>query len=259
MKTSLFEGSQMSPSLFTLKEQYLQSHNKRGRSYSLCYLSKKQQKTLTCNNKHLSYGMTYTLQHGIPEVAPYNGPIKFSPCRFDQRGKTEARNTAIHFFMHDYLFYTAVSTNLELTTYKLSKFDYLFAPDCSLYVDASKQENLHAIYISRFAAAYWQKCGFNVIPVASWGDANSLSYCFEGLPSNSVIAVCGIGHEHCSAAKKLWLYAVNKLIDNLSPTTLIVFGGNEEDTRDLPANIVYYPDYIHKKFRANGKKKQTVA
>lgn len=161
--------------------------------------------------------------------------------------------------MHDYLFYTAVSTNLEITTYKLSKFDYLFAPDCSLYVDASKQENLHAIYISRFAAAYWQKCGFNVIPVASWGDANSLSYCFEGLPSNSVIAVCGIGHEHCSAAKKLWLYAVNKLIDNLSPTTLIVFGGDEEDTRDLPANIVYYPDYIHKKFRANGKKKQAVA
>ena len=64
--------------------------------------------------------------------------------------------------------------------------------------------NRDSVYHSRFITAYWQKCGYQVIPTASWGDANSFKYCFEGLPEHSVIAVCGIGHDQDKSRKTLW-------------------------------------------------------
>ena len=47
----------------------------------------------------------------------------------------------------------------------------------------------------RFVGAYWQTCGLPTIPTASWGALNSFSYCFEGLPCNSIIA---------TSKRKLW-------------------------------------------------------
>lgn len=249
MTNSFICSSELSDSLFTRKEQYLQSHNSQGRSYSICNLPKNRQKILTHNNVHLSIDMELTAENNIPQLSPYNGNLDFEAYRFDEYRRHEGRGAAVHFFMHDYKFYTAITKNLERTTYNLSSYDYVFAPDCSLYVDLGKQINMQAIYDSRFAAAYWQRCGFNVIPVASWGNATSLSYCFEGLPQNSVIAICGIGHDYCSGAKRLWRYAVHQLIAELNPTTLIVYGGNMEDTIDLPIPVKYFTDYIHKKFR----------
>lgn len=44
-----------------------------------------------------------------------------------------------------------------------------------------------------------------------------------------MIAVCGIGHGQCKAARILWHIAIARLIEEKKPTTIIVYGGNEED------------------------------
>ena len=45
----------------------------------------------------------------------------------------------------------------------------------------------------------------------------------------------------------LWNYAVNTLIERLEPTTLIVYGGNEEDIFGLPVDVKFIPDFIQKR------------
>lgn len=250
MKPKLIMGKQsQTSSLFSLKEQYLQTHNDRGRLYTICALSEAQQRKCTYNNMHMSVRMKFTEENGLPIVQSYTGAVDFQVYPFTERNKHTSENSALHFFLDDYKFNSAITRNLEPTTRSVINYDYMFAPDCSLYVDASKQVNLQALYHSRFAAAYWQSWGINVIPVASWGGVKSLSYCFEGLPQHSVIAVSGTGHNHRKGAKVLWNYAVNTLIERLEPTTLIVYGGNEEDTFGLPVDVKFIPDFIHRKFR----------
>lgn len=250
MKHKIMMGKQKQhSSLFSLKEQYLQTHNNRGREYGLCRLSKAQQSKLTYNNLHLAQDMNFTESNGIPIVQSYTGTVDFQVYPFTEKKKHIGDTSALHFFLDDYKFHSAITRNLELTTHSIINYGYVFAPDCSLYVDVPKQVNVNAIYNSRFAAAYWQNCGLNVIPVASWGNVSSLSYCFEGLPMQSVIAVCGTGHDHCKGAKTLWNYAVKTLIDRLNPTTLIVYGGNQDEMDELPVNVRFIPDFIHRNFR----------
>lgn len=232
---------------FSLKEQYLLTHNQNGREYWLDKLSKSRQKKLTYNNMHLAKNMQFTEENGIPIVNRYTGPVDFNVFPFAERKKHSGIQEGLHFFTDDYKYCSAITANLERTTYSMINYDFLYEPDCSLYVGDKKGFNIQSIIISRFAAAYWQSCGFNVIPVASWGDVNSFEYCFEGLPTESVIAVCGIGHSHCTAAKTLWEYAINTLVTLKHPTHLIIFGGNDIPKIDLP--VTHIKDYINTKLR----------
>lgn len=75
------------------------------------------------------------------------------------------------------------------------------------------------------------------------------NYCFEGLASNSVTAVCGIGHEHCKSASVLWEYAINKLVEVKSPTKLIIYGGSQNRLPDFGVPVIFMEDYITKNFR----------
>ena len=85
----------------------------------------------------------------------------------------------------------------------------------------------------------------------SGGDANSLKYCFEGLPEKSIIAVCGIGHSFCQSADILWHHAVKQLIAQKQPTRLIVYGGKYPDNLSSLLPVTYIPDHITKNFRSN--------
>lgn len=234
--------------LFSPKEDYLLTHTARGRNIRFSKLPYTRQRIMRYENMHLMEGLDFV--NGIPMVAPYNGPLDFKMVPFTERAKHSGEGDALHFFLHDYKF-ELVWDKLELVTHSLCKFDCLFAPDFSLYTDDDRfqQINRQNIYRSRFVAAYWQKCGYQVIPTASWGDANSFSYCFEGLPEHSVIAVCGIGHGQCKAARILWHIAIARLIEEKKPTTIIVYGGNEEDALQIPVNVKYIPDFINTKLR----------
>ena len=88
-----------------------------------------------------------------------------------------------------------------------------------------------------------------MIQTASWADANSLKYAFEGLAENSVTAVCGIGHDFCESARRLWFYAIKKLIEEKSPTILVVYGGKTDSFPDFGVPVIFIEDFITKRFR----------
>ena len=244
-------------SLFPPKERYWMTHTASGKNIYFAQLPESVQRKMRVENAHLMYGVKFTAEYKMPEVAPYNGSLDFNLVSYVDRAKHHGKNEALHFFLDDYKF-VSVWNRLERVTHSLYKYDYLFAPDFSLFTDDDRFHNINRenVYRSRFIAAYWQNCGYQVIPTASWGDANSFKYSFEGLPEHSVIAVCGIGHDHDNSRKNLWRTAVNRLIEEKKPTILVIYGGKQEDYLLLPVKVKYIPDFISQHFRTDGKETQ---
>lgn len=236
-----------SQKVFSLKEDYLLTHDSQGRRFKGSKLSVGATSVKT-DNIHLLEGIQFTEDSSIPILDAYRGRIDLEFHSFKERKKLEGRGQALHFFMPDERFYHPVWRRLEQTTAELAKFEVVLAPDFSLYVDAPDQVNRQAVYMSRFTAAYWQHCGFLVIPVASWAGASSFVYCFDGLPEGSVIAVCGTGVRWCRAAWQLWCYAMRRLEEEKRPTLFLVYGEPVE-IPDLHTPVKFIDCYIAKHFR----------
>lgn len=115
----------------------------------------------------------------------------------------------------------------------------------SLPTDFYNRQNT---YRTRFVGAYWQYCGFNVIPTASWGDLASFSYCFEGLPVNSVIAVSGMGNRKSDFAFNRWCYGLRRLEEAVTPITIIVYD-EEVEVQGLCTPIKFIPCFINERLR----------
>lgn len=234
--------------LFTDKDMYLMSRTKRGKDRRLMELSKTKRRKMEYNNLHLTENMEFSDENGFPIVKPYSGKTDWEYHPYNDYRKLDGKNQAIHFFTDDYKFMLPTWDKLEETTMKLSKFNCLLAPDYSLYVDAPMFVNKMNIYKSRFAAAFWQNCGLNVIPVASWGGADTFSFCFESLPKNSIIAVCGVGIRWSKASILLWQYGIRALEETLTPQLILVYG-EFMDISGIQTPIIFLPDTISKFYR----------
>lgn len=102
--------------------------------------------------------------------------------------------------------------------------------------------------MARFVGSYWQHCGFDVLPTASWGNADSFNYCFEGLPEQSVIAVCGVGHHKSRAHHELWKEGLRELERQKHPTGIVIYG-EEENVEGIHTPMHFLETFINKKFR----------
>lgn len=237
-------------SLFPPKEMYLLSHDNKGKNIAFKQLSASVQRRKRIDNMQIVLNLPKTQEHGFPIVHPYTGTIDFEYVSFVDRKKHNGKRCALGFFLYDCSFDTPVWYKLEYITSEIDKYDVVFAPDYSLYVGEDfKMQNQYNVYKARVVAAYWQYCGKSVIPVATWGCANSFRYCFEGLPECSVIAVCGIGHDCDPLRHRLWTEALLELQRQKHPTTIIVYGGKSCTVKGLEANLVFLEDFITKRFR----------
>ena len=235
--------------LFDPKELYLIEHTKYGRSYKLTGAPQKKKRKVIYENMHLMEGMSFTTDWGFPEMLAYTGTTDFIPVSYSERKKYDGHNQALHFFLDDFRFRNAVWCNLEYTTYSIKNFDYCFTPDLSLWRDLKTDfYNRENIFRTRFVGAYWQLCGFNVIPTASWGGLSSFAYCFEGLPSHSVIAVSGMGNRQNPDAFNRWCYGLRRLEEEKSPSLIMVYGEVVE-VWGLHTPLQFIPCFIQNKLR----------
>ncbi len=241
------------PSLFSVKENYIQSCTSSGKLTTMMALTSTRRSKLEYNNMHLISGLEFTDNNGFPILKPYTKSCDFMFYPYSERNKFKGPDVGIHFFEDDYKFATAMWSKLDRTIYKLSEYRAIMCPDFSLYIEEDQVSflNKYNIYRSRFAGAFAQKCGYDVVPTASWGGADSFEYCFEGLPTKSVIAVCGIGVNSCRRSKELWEYAIRELDSRLSPTCIIVYG-HKRDIPGFSTDLQFIEPYItHKLNKKN--------
>ncbi len=235
--------------LFNQKDLYFLEHSKNGRSRRFELMPERRRRKKIYENMHLMEEMTFTPGLQYPQLAPYIGKTDFISVPYVERKNHDGKNEALHFFLDDYRFRDAVWCNLERTTISISKFEYVYTPDLSLWRDLPTDfYNKENVYRTRFIGAYWQKCGFNVIPTASWGNLSSFSYCFEGLPMHSVIAVSGMGNKKSEGAFNLWCYGLHRLEEAKAPILIIVYG-EKVDIQGLHTPLKFVPCFIQKRLR----------
>ncbi len=117
------------------------------------------------------------------------------------------------------------------------------APDFTLWADGRFCENLEQLRRNRTITRFWQDNGIHVIQTASWGDANSLDFAFDGLAEGSWTS---IGHQRTGnqSEQQLFRYAVKKLIEDKRPKGLLIFGAPLGF--DVPVEVKRYPSFISK-------------
>lgn len=202
----------------------------------------------TYDNLHLYNGLEFTF-NGFAKVSPYQGSVDYeyySICRWKPEYGT---NCGIHCFAEDVDLEGPIWRRLEQTTKRIMDCKLLVAPDYSLFINPDFDSlNRNQIRKSRLVTAFWQSCGLQVVPLASWGNVDSFRYCFDGLPQNSVIALSAVCCKKSLKAWNLWKYAVMTLCEKLNPTRLLIYGDPEMDV-PIEVPVTFIPDFIHTKLR----------
>lgn len=249
----LFDSIQLGESpfagrLFDAKETYLQSCSSSGKLLGMMKLTPKARAKAEYNNLHLLNGMRITQRYGFPILSPCTQCPDLSCVPYSSRNERGKQNYGVHFFEDDYKFGNPIWNRLDQTTYNLRNRPYLFTPDYSLYVGPLSALNISSIYKSRFEGAFWTLCGYNVIPTASWGDVDSFHYCLDGLPLNSVIAVCGTGICGNKGALELWYTGLHEVESRLHPLLIIIYG-EEREIPGIKTPVKFIMPYSKSKFK----------
>ena len=242
------EQSPYEDSLFSRREMYVLSCTPSGKLISSMLMSTSARAKAEYNNLHLIKGMHLTQRYGFPILSQCKECPVLDCVPYSSRNERGKREYGVHFFEHDHKFKDPLWDRLDQTTFRLRDKPFLFTPDYSLYVGPMSAINITAIYRSRFAGAFWALCGYTVIPTASWGDADSYSYCFDGLPLYSVIGVCGIGICSHPGALELWHTGLSELESRLHPIKIIIYG-KEREIPGINTPVEFILPYSKEKFQ----------
>lgn len=152
-----------------------------------------------------------------------------------------------HFYYDDYKFIQAWKQPDKYLD-KLRQFKAIVAPDFSLYTDFPRALQILACYRRQWCGAYWQSLGLDVIPDVIWGDEESYQYCFDGIPSHSVVAVSTVGvsndAEWNDKAGDLFRAGYNEMLKRLEPTKIIFYGTMLDG---LDGDIIRIPSFYEQK------------
>ncbi len=162
---------------------------------------------------------------GMPIVEPCNVShiplcwVGFNGCKTADK----PQGKGVHFYVDDYQF-ERLWRSPALYLPRLRRFRCVISPDFSLYVDMPQPMKMWNVYRNRLLAAWWQSVGLDVIPNVSWAEPDSYSYCFEGLPLHSIVAIGSMGANRYRLTRYLWLKGYHTALELLEPTLIIRYG-----------------------------------
>lgn len=181
-------------------------------------------------------------QLGFPElhsISAENLPSQLIPYR--QRCQpNDLIDTAVHFFLDD-LRFECIWNRPKQTLQTVAAFPFVLTPDFSLYRNMPLAQQIWNTYRNRWCGAFWQVHGLSVIPTVSWSSAESYPFCFQGLPTRSVVAVSTVGVRLDQPLEQyLFLSGFEEMTRQLEPSVILSYGCLP-DTCSYSAEIREYP------------------
>ena len=162
-------------------------------------------------------------KYNIPEIEgmkDFDIP-KFKQFNYCLSGKVSA-SEGVSFFLDDYQF-ERVWNKPEKYVEVLKKYKVVLSPDFSLFLDFPKSIQIFNHYRKHWVAKYWQDNGIKVIPTIAWSDEESFEWCFDGEPTNSIVAVSTLGCWSNAESKKAFMKGYEKMIEVLQPSKILIF------------------------------------
>lgn len=173
-------------------------------------------------------------KYNIPVLEPYTYEnTEFIGFNYGRSAKNKAEKS-LHFFIDDYQFERIWRDPLKYVNL-ISEFHSTMTPDFSLYADFPKAIQIYNHYRKQWLGAFWQQIGLKVIPTVSWSDNDSFNWCFDGIPTESTVAVSSIGTQQNEQAKAMFNNGWNEMLKRIHPNTVIFYG---EVPKECDANII---------------------
>lgn len=128
----------------------------------------------------------------------------------------------------------------------LKHFEGIITPDFSTYQDFPVSLKVYNTYRMRaFGFWYGNICHKQVINNVRWGTEESYSYCFDGVPSNSIIAIGTVGGSPKKVIdRKRFESGLFEMERKLKPKIILVYGSSKyhcfDELRKKGIKIVQY-------------------
>ena len=143
----------------------------------------------------------------------------------------EPQEKGVHFFLDDYQF-ERVWNNIDKYTEVLQRFKAVMSPDFSMFTVNPKALQIYQHFRKHFIGAYWQVNGLTVIPTINWADEKSFEWCFDGEPTNSVVAISTVGSMNSKANKEGFYKGYEEMKKQLQPKKILCYGTVPEEIKD---------------------------
>lgn len=178
---------------------------------------------------------------GIPDLHPETWvPDRLAAWRDPRAYGSDA---AIHFFLDDYRF-EPVWHNPAKYVERLGECGAVLTPDFSVFSDWPLAMQVWQTYRNRWMGAHFQSLGLRVIPTVGW--STPADFFYEGLPTNSVLAVATTGVRRTPEGIDHFMVGFERLAE-LDPLAVLVYGGLDGldiDTSFLKCPIHEYPAFL---------------
>ena len=186
---------------------------------------------------------------------PYQMPIiendNFIPAEligFNFAKTNENKFVGVHFYLDDYQF-ERIWNNPKDYIEILQQYDCIFSPDFSLYQDMPLAMKIWNVYRSRLIGQFYQGYGIKVIPTVSWADEDTFDFCFDGIPEGSIVTVSTLGIKKSKTTMEMWKKGMDKLIEKVKPTAILIYGGQVDyDFKSI--KTIYYENDVIKRLEA---------
>ena len=181
-------------------------------------------------------------------------PKKVIP--FSKFTKTEDYNQVVHFYEPDDVI-ERFGNNPHRYLERLKKFGAVITPDFSVYRDMPLVVQRHQTYLNRAFGFWLQKNGVSIIPNVRYGDERTYSFCFDGVPQNSVISIGTYGSMKRKEDIYYLIKGIPETIKQLRPKAILFYGTIVKDIEYiLKSNDIAY--HIYKSYTSTIFKKKTI-
>lgn len=189
----------------------------------------------------------HTGKYDFPFINQYKGIVPSEIIPFNYAKTYPDRNVGVHFFIDDYQF-ERVWRFPDRYIPLLREYECVFTPDFSLYVNMPLTLKIYNVYRNRVLGHYWQKQGIKVVPTLQWADLRTFDFCLTGIAPGGTVAVSALGSAQNPQSRGYWIAGMQKAIDFLQPTTILLYG-TPIDFNFENIKVVHYDNAILNRLR----------
>lgn len=143
----------------------------------------------------------------------------------------------------------------------IKHFEGIITPDFSTYIDMPEPIKYYNTYRMRAFGYFCVKCGIKVINNVRWDISNNYSYCFLGIPKDSIVLIGTVGSKlKLKENYVLFEDGFFKMVEELRPKVIITYGSANYPcflkAQKMCIKVVQYDSRTNKSFKRgykNGK------
>lgn len=214
-----------------------------------------------CFHAYMVRGAKFCGNWDIPLLENISQTIPERMVLFTNRAKDNSPSTAcLHFYTDDWRF-TGI-WNYPIRYLKtLQRYGAVVTPDFSVYMDMPLALQVDSVYRSHAVGFWLGKCGIPVIPNIRWGDERSYEFCFDGIPTHSMVAIGTNGCLRNPLDRKTFKLGLDVMCFRLQPHTILVYGPTPKDMFQscVDAGIKVVPYEAEARRVRNTQKKERTA